>query len=769
MKSLFALYFLVICNSVLVNSQAIPVKELPLIPKPKSEQIVGGYFEATSIKQLIIPAKSENALKIGRGIQNLLRLQDLPIKKVKGKIVQKPKSITLSLLAMPEKPEYYKIHITKNGIWIQASQDQGLFYALQTLSQIVQLNENLKRDANLLPYCIIEDEPRFSYRGLHLDVSRHFFSVSFIKNYLDLMSRFKYNYFHWHLTDDQGWRIEIKQFPKLTEIGSIRKGTLIGKPGDQPQKFDTTQYGGYYTQDEIKEIVNYANERFITVIPEIEMPGHSTAALAAYPEYSCKGQACSVAKSWGVFDTGIYCTKDTSLWFLKEILNEVCNLFPGKYIHIGGDECPKENWKSCDQCQAVMRRNNLKSEEELQSYFIRQIEKFINSKGKQIIGWDEILEGGLAPNATVMSWRGTEGGIAAARQKHPVIMCPGSHCYFDHYQSMQANEPLAIGGYTSLKKTYSFQVIPDSLKPSERNYILGAQGNLWTEYMSTEEQLMYMCYPRALALAEVNWTAESLKDYGSFLNRLQYHVPWFKTKNMSITQGVLDIEYTTLPTANGILLVFQKPPVEGKILVESDRGGDKVAEYLTQDSFVLTKDIQFKAWYQLTNKSLGKPLLIDYKNHKASGKKILLTESPALKYFQGGANCLVNGIEAPQKRYGGPEWVGLDGKDFTAQIDLEKIDSIKSVKIQFYHDPTAWIYRPKDLEISTSLDGENYSAPIYYQINETESKHIQPFIPLEHVFARYVKIKVRNHGMIEGNQNGKGHKAWLFVGEIEIR
>ncbi|MBK6861830.1 MAG: beta-N-acetylhexosaminidase [Saprospiraceae bacterium] len=769
MNYLFTLYFFLIYNLVFINAQVGAIKELPLIPKPKSEQIVGGYFEASSLKQIIIPSKAENALKIGRGIQNLLGLPELPVKKVKGTIVQKSKSITLSLISIPDKPEYYKMHITKNGIWIQASQDRGWFYALQTLNQIVQLNENTKRDANLLPYCIIEDEPRFPYRGMHLDVSRHFFPVSFVKNYLDLMARFKYNYFHWHLTDDQGWRIEIKRFPNLTDVGAYRKGTLIGKPGDRPQKFDTSRYGGFYTQEQVKEIIQYANERFITVIPEIEMPGHSAAALAAYPEYSCKGLPSSVANSWGVFDSGIYCTKDTSLWFLKEILNEVCDLFPGKYIHIGGDECLKENWKACEQCQSVKRRNNLKSEEELQSYFIRQIEKFINSKGKQIIGWDEILEGGLAPNATVMSWRGVEGGIAAAKQKHPVIMCPGSHCYFDHYQSMQSSEPLAIGGYTSLKKTYSFQVIPDSLKPGDKNYILGAQGNVWTEYMPTEDQVLYMSYPRALALAEVNWSAETTKNYSSFLNRLQFHVPWFKSKNMTITQGVLDIDYTTIPSQNGVVLIFQKPPIEGKILVESERGGDKVAEYLKQDSFVLNKDIQFKAWYQLTNKSLGKPLLIDFKNHMACGKTIKLTETPALKYFQGGTQCLVNGIEAPHKRYGGPEWVGLEGQDFTALIDIDKIDSLKSVKIQFYHDPTAWIYRPKDLEISTSLDGVHFSTPVFYQINETESKHIQPFIPLEHVFARYIQIKVRNHGMIEGNQNGAGHKAWLFVGEIEIR
>jgi hexosaminidase len=768
MKSLFVFYFILICNLLSVFSQTSAYKEFPIIPKPHNVQIVGGNYETNQINLLVVPNKNTEAIRIGRAFQSLFGLPELKIKKVGGSILPKPNSITLSLVKMPDKPDYYKIHVTKNGIWVQASRPNGWFYALQSLTQLMELSDQPAIKSKMLPYCIIEDEPAFSYRGLHLDVARHFFPVSFIKNYIDLMARFKYNTFHWHLTDDQGWRIEIKQFPKLTEIGSVRKGTLIGHSSDFPKRYDSIEYKGYYTQEEIKDVIKYASERFIEIIPEIEMPGHSTAALAAYPEFSCSGTPVEVANYWGVFNTGIYCTKDTSLWFVKEILNEVCDLFPGKYIHIGGDECTKENWKTCEQCQAVKRKNNLKSEEELQSYFIKQVEKFLTKKGKKLVGWDEILEGGLAPNAVVMSWRGNDGGIAAAKQKHPVIMCPGTHCYFDHYQSLNPNEPVAIGGYTPLSKVYSFNPIPAELKNSERNYILGSQGNLWTEYMKDENKVLYMAYPRAIALSEVNWTDSINRDYSSFLTRLQFHIPWFKNRRLNITQGMLDIEYSTRSSEQGVLLFLKRPPIEGKILLESMQDGQLVSDYPTQDSMLLNKDINYKAWYQLENASLGRPLILDYKHHLAAGKKIELIETPSPRYFTGNASVLINGIEAPAQKYGGPEWIGMEGTDFNATIDLTKSDSLKYLKIQFFHNPGSWIHRPKELEISTSLDGANYSTPVKYQINETEMKHVQPTIPLSNAFGRFVKIAVKNHGVIEEKLPGAGKMAWLFVGEIEV-
>jgi hexosaminidase len=364
---------------------------------------------------------------------------------------------------------------------------------------------------------MMDDIPKFQWRGMHLDVSRHFFSKEFIKKYIDYLAMYKMNTFHWHLTDDQGWRIEIKKYPKLTEVGAWRNGSMTGHYTDQT--FDDIRYGGFYTQEEIKEIVAYAKERYITVVPEIEMPGHALAALASYPEFSCTGGPFEVGKSWGVFDD-VFCPKDETFTFLENILAEVIALFPSEYIHIGGDECPKVRWKSCPKCQKRIKDEKLKDEHELQSYFIQRIEKFVNSKGRKIIGWDEILEGGLAPNAAVMSWRGTEGGIAAAKEKHFVVMSPGSHCYFDHYQGEPKNEPIAFGGYTNVEKVYSFNPIPKELSEEESKYILGAQANVWTEYINTPEHVEYMVFPRIAALSEVLWGTSNPNEYKVFETRL---------------------------------------------------------------------------------------------------------------------------------------------------------------------------------------------------------------------------------------------------------
>lgn len=422
--------------------------------------------------------------------------------------------------------EDYKLEIKQEEINISAISQKGIFYGLQSLFQLVLNNQESQGNISI-PTMIINDHPNFKYRGMHLDVGRHMFPSEFIKKYIDLLAFYKFNTFHWHLTEDQGWRIEIKKYPKLTEVGAWRDQTLIGHGGIKPFKYDGKKYGGFYTQNEIKEIVKYAAERQITIIPEIEMPGHSLAALTAYPELGCTGGPYKVATRWGVFDE-IYCSKEETFEFLENVLLEVMDLFPSKYIHIGGDEAPKTRWKECNTCQAVMKKEGLKNEHELQSYFIQRMEKFLNKHGRNIIGWDEILEGGLAPNATVMSWRGTDGGIAAALQNHDAIMTPGSHCYFDHYQSDPKSEPLAIGGFTNLEKVYSYNPMPDTLNDVQAKHILGAQGNVWTEYMETPEYVEYMVLPRMAALSEVNWTNPNNKKWKNFEKRIQDHYLFYK-------------------------------------------------------------------------------------------------------------------------------------------------------------------------------------------------------------------------------------------------
>lgn len=423
------------------------------------------------------------------------------------------------------KKEAYKIVITPKKITVTGS-EEGLFYAVQSLLQLLPnkpKNQELK-----LPCVTIEDEPRYSYRGLHLDVCRHFFSVDVIKDFIAQMSSYKLNNFHWHLTDDQGWRIEIKKYPKLTEVGSKRAQTLVGNKFERsPYFFDGNPYGGFYTQEEIKDVVKFAEDHYVNIIPEIEMPGHATAAVTAYPNLSCfPDRQYKVIEYWGVFDD-IFCAgKEETFTFLEDVLTEVMALFPSKYIHIGGDECPKTKWKECPNCQKRIKDLGLKNEHELQSYLTTRIEKFLNAHGRQILGWDEMLEGGLAPNAAVMSWRGESGGIEAAKQKHNVIMNPEQVLYLDYNQGYSPNEPLTIGRLTTVEKMYNYNPTPvDSLTVEEQKYIIGVQSNLWSEYLTSPAKLNYMIYPRVFALAEIAWTEPKNKNYNHFiLNQIPYHL-----------------------------------------------------------------------------------------------------------------------------------------------------------------------------------------------------------------------------------------------------
>jgi len=417
--------------------------------------------------------------------------------------------------------EGYHLIIDEQGVMIKANSAAGLFYGVQSLIQIISA------DGKEVPFVSITDYPRFSYRGLHLDVGRHMFPAAFIKKYIDLLARHKLNTFHWHLTEDQGWRIEITKYPKLQEVAAYRNETVIGRATtrtrNQVKGYDGKQYGGYYTQEEIKDIVQYAAARHVTIIPEIEMPGHAMAALAAYPNLGCTGGTYETAKTWGVFDD-VYCAgKEDAFLFLQDVLNEVIELFPSEYIHIGGDECPKKRWEKCPHCQKRMKDLGLKDEHELQSYFIQRMEKYLNGKGKKIIGWDEILEGGLAPNATVMSWRGEEGGIAAAQQNHDVIMSPTGWCYFDYNQDTSKTEPLGGGSYLPVSKVYSYEPVPAQLDEVQSRHILGVQANVWSEYLTTTDYVEYMVYPRACAIAEVAWSPKDARDYKDFLRRMDTH------------------------------------------------------------------------------------------------------------------------------------------------------------------------------------------------------------------------------------------------------
>lgn len=494
---------------------------LNIIPKPVSVKVFNGAFTLSSTTPVLYNFDIEKSGLIietlSAHLSNYYQFIGIPSEyrnsAAKG-------SVFLNLNPKSKMPkEGYKISVNKRGVEIEASEMNGLYYGVQTLIQMMPAESGMFESVEI-PFAAVEDYPRFSWRGLHLDVCRHFMPKEFVFKYLDYMAMHKYNTFHFHLTEDQGWRIEIKKYPLLTEVGSIRKETIVGH-GRTSKEYDGTPHGGFYTQEDIKEIVKYAADRFITVVPEIEMPGHALAALASYPELGCTGGSYEVATRWGVFHDVMCAGKETTFEFLENVLSEVLELFPSEYIHIGGDECPKTKWEECPLCQQRIKDEGLKDEHELQSYFIQRMERFLNSKGRKLIGWDEILEGGLAPNAAVMSWRGVDGGVEAAKQQHNVVMTPGSHCYLDHYQGNPETEPLAIGGFTPLEEIYSYEPVPDTLTVDEAKYIMGAQGNVWTEYMKTSDHVEYMVYPRAAALAEVVWSPKAERSYEEFLNRLR--------------------------------------------------------------------------------------------------------------------------------------------------------------------------------------------------------------------------------------------------------
>lgn len=443
---------------------------------------------------------------------------------------------TKKFIKAPENEGAYTLEVTPSQVQIDGDSYVGTFYGIQSL---IQLLPTEKSKSLLIPVVTIEDQPRFRYRGLHLDVSRHMFPVSFIKQYIDYIALHKMNYFHWHLTDDQGWRIEIKKYPKLTQVGGYRAGTIIGRyPGTGNTN---TRYGGFYTQKEVKEVVEYATKRYVTVIPEIEMPGHAVAALSAYPELGCTGGPYAVKQTWGVFPEVFCAGKENTFKFLEDVLDEVVPLFPAKYVHIGGDECPKDSWKKCPNCQKRIRDNKLKDEHELQSYFIQRMEKYLNGKGKTIIGWDEILEGGLAPNAVVMSWRGEQGGIEAAKQNHYVIMTPGSHVYFDHSQKKK-EDSVTIGGYTTVQKVYSYEPIPKELNASQAKFVLGAQANVWTEYITNTRKVEYHIFPRVSALSEVLWSPKDSREWNDFEERLNSQFKRYELWGANYSKALLEGE-----------------------------------------------------------------------------------------------------------------------------------------------------------------------------------------------------------------------------------
>lgn len=700
------------------------------------------------------------------------------IKEATGKELQtttaKPSknAIVLQLGGDVNNSEGYQLITNANGVTITGTTEAGVFYGVQTLRKAVPA---LSMGMNVeLASVAITDYPRFKYRGTHLDVGRHFFSIDSIKRFIDILALSNINNFHWHLTDDQGWRIEIKKYPKLAEIASQRKETVIGRNSGE---YDGKPYGGYYTQDQIREVIAYATERFINVVPEIDLPGHMQAALSAYPEYGCTGGPYEAATTWGVFDEVLCAGNDQTMTFVEDVLAEVIDLFPSPYIHIGGDECPKTRWKTCPKCQARIKAEGLKSdkahsaEDRLQSYVITRMEKFVNSKGRRIIGWDEILEGGLAPNATVMAWTGIDAGVEAAMQKHDVIMTPGSYVYFDHYQSLDTDrDPLAIGGYNNIERVYSFEPVPAVLTGENRDYVIGAQANMWTEYMPNFAQVEYMLVPRVAALSEVLWTAPEKKDYQNFLPRLLRMTNLYQQQGYNFAKHVFDVKATYTPD-----------PATGKLVVTLTTLGEGTIYYTLDGTEPTASSIKYEAPLEIAEDAVLKSIVVRPAGNsrvltekiglnKASLKPITFNMDADKGYTFNGAPALIDGLRG-NENYKTGRWIGFRGNAMDVTIDLKEVTEVQKVDFTTLVVKGDWVMGATGVTVSVSDDGKTFREVATKKIAELTQADKDGIYPHEITFApvktRYIKVVVPS-GKLPAWHGGAGNPAYMFVDEIAI-
>ena len=682
-------------------------------------------------------------------------------------------AIVLGLDPSIANKEGYVLTTTPEGINLNGQTENGVFYGIQTLRKSIPAEA--KEATILIPAGEIKDEPRFSYRGMHLDVGRHFFPKEFMKKYIDLLALHNMNTFHWHLTDDQGWRIEIKKYPKLTEIGSQRSRTVIGR---NTQEYDNTPYGGFFTQEEAKEIVKYAQERYITVIPEVDLPGHMLAALAAYPEMGCTGGPYEVCPRWGIFEDVLCIGNDQTMQFLEDVMSEIIEIFPSKYVHIGGDEAPRTRWEKCPKCQARIKTEGLKAdknhtaEDRLQSYCMTRIEEFLNSKGRQIIGWDEILEGDVAPNATVMSWRGMEGGIKAAQLGHDVIMTPTSFCYFDYYQTADTkDEPLGIGGYVPIEKVYSLEPVPAVLTEEQSKHILGAQANLWTEYIHSSEHVEYMVLPRMAALAEVQWTQPEKKDFKDFTKRLARLMKFYQRDGFNYAKHVFDLKVDFTPDVTKKAVVVTLSTIDDAPIYYTLDGTEPTTASLKYTEPVsITETADFQA---VVIRPEGKSKVVNKKIsfNKATYCPIELTFQPSEKYKFGGAITLVDGMKGNDS-YATGAWLGFVGGNVEAIIDLGQESEIKQVATNAIVDMSAWIMGSTGLVVSISDDNKEFREVAAKDIpSETniDKKGVENYeITFDPVKARYVKVVIKRSPALPKGHAGEGKAAYMFIDEIEV-
>ena len=680
-------------------------------------------------------------------------------------------AICLTLDLSDDNAEAYKLIVNDKRVCISGASEAGVFYGIQTLRKSLPVAQDINVNLSAVE---IYDKPRFAYRGAMLDVARHFYTVDEVKTFIDMLALHNINRFHWHLTDDQGWRIEIKKYPKLMSVASERKETVVGRW--YSGIYDGKPYGGYYTQDELRDVIDYAAHRHITIIPEVDLPGHMQAALTAYPELGCTGGPYEVRTIWGVSQDVLCVGNDFTLQFVKDVLSEVADIFPSEYIHIGGDECPKVRWEKCPKCQERIKSLGLKSdakhtkEQRLQSYMIQEAAKYLKEKGKRIIGWTEILEGGLVPDATLMSWIGESGGIEAAHQHHDVIMTPNTYLYFDYYQSKKVeDEPLAIGGYLPIEKTYNYEPMPKELTKEEQQYIKGVQANLWTEYIPVFSQVQYMVLPRLGAAAEVQWTDPSKKDYKDFLRRVPHLVAVYDCYGWNCATHVYDVNVDMkADTVNHVLNVQLSTMADDPIYYTLD-GQDPTEKSLKYTKpFTIDQSVVLKTMAVHPDRT-SKISVDTIRFNKATLKPVVLLQPNESRFSPDGPVVLVDGRNGNHSFDTGA-WLAVAGNDLEAVINMQAETILSSASVHVYVRKDAWLFDARGFSVSVSSDNKNYkevASQEYKQMQESDSdgiiEHELSFDPCK---ATYVKIKVISEKSMPDWHWDAGKAPFLLVDEI---
>lgn len=723
-RYLFFLLLLLSCQD-----KQIVVSNPTIIPKPVKMILNEGFYNWSSNAQIISDSLFVSEKKY---FQKLFSIQDV---KEKNTVYFKKNNLLL-------KEEYF-LKILENQIIIEASSPNGIMHGIQSLRQIVPINENISSKKISINCLEIHDFPRFKWRGLLLDCCRHFMQKDFVKRYIDLLAFHKMNILHWHLTEDQGWRIEIEKYPKLTEIGAWRENK------------DGEKYGGFYTKKDIREIVLYAENRGIEIIPEIELPGHSVAAIASYPHLSCTGDSIKVETDWGVFKD-IYCAGNDSVFtFLEDVLEEVIELFPSKYIHIGGDEAPKYHWENCSKCQKRIINNNLKGEHELQSYFIKRISDFLKTKNKVLIGWDEIIEGGIPENAIIQSWRGMEGGIVAAKNQNQAIMSPTSHCYFDY--DLDA---------INLEKVYSFEPIPKELSQSESKFIIGGECNMWSE-RAPQELIDSKVFPRILAMSEVLWS-EKEKDYTEFSNRIEKHYPKLDKLGVNYGYEKTPIKFNSTFKENEFIVSIEKG--NSKMNLEYNVNNQGWKDYLVPLKFKKNTNLIVKE--KNSKRKVVATKNLEFNFHKGLDKKTIYKTNYNPSYQADKEKTLVNGVAGSNYNFRDGQWQGFYGTDIDVVIDLGEKTKFSELSSSYFQYHLSWILLPKSIEYLISDNGETFSRIFYKdQICNPmqEGKFKEQFSYHGEQSARYVRLKAKNYGTLPKQHPAAGSNSWVFIDEFIIQ